>query len=86
MNARSANRARQERDYTVMRQQFLTDHRLCAICGGEASQVHHRAGRDGWRLLYVLWWLPVCDVCHRRVTEHPRWAVEAGWSLSRLAS
>jgi len=80
---RSDNRARQERDYTVMRGQFLADHATCDVCHRQATEVHHVRGRSGWRLLYTPWWLALCSDCHRRITEHPAEAVAAGLSASR---
>jgi len=81
---RSDNRARQERDYRVMRTVFLEENPRCARCTGRAEEIHHAAGRQGWRLLYAPWWLAMCAECHRWVTEHPVEAVRLGWSLTRL--
>jgi len=84
MNARSTNRARQERDYAVMRGQFLGDFPRCDRCLNPATEVHHARGRQGWRLLYVLWWVPLCHGCHQWVTDNPTAAIYDGYSLSRL--
>lgn len=86
MRARSPKRARQERTYRKLRNAFLLDQPWCAVCGGLATQVHHMQGRVGGLLCDVSKWLPVCDGCHREITENPAWAVERGYSLRRVGA
>ena len=75
MRRRKPGREADERRYRVAAKVFLAGHRECARCHRRASQVHHMAGRDGYRLLYRPWWLPVCAWCHHWITEHPAEAV-----------
>lgn len=82
MRAVSKRRAAALRIYTARRRAFLEDNPQCAIGGERATEVHHMAGR-GHLLLDESKWLPLCSDHHRQVTEHPRWAVESGWSLPR---
>lgn len=70
----------------AMRTQFLHDNPLCAFCFREATELHHAAGRQGWRLLYGPWWRALCSACHSRVTTEPAWAVSVGLSLWRHGS
>lgn len=82
----SPKRARQERVYLARRRVFLAANPRCARCGARATEVHHRAGRDGFRLLHEPWWLPVCARCHKDITEHPADALANGWSLPRIGA
>lgn len=56
----------------------------CEVCkNNDASQVHHKAGKEGELLNYVKWWLPTDDECHKRIEMNPEWAKEMGFSISR---
>lgn len=94
---RSKKRAAQERDYAAMRAAFLVG--PCACCvdrwkAGEidkgairrATEVHHRAGREGALLLLKALWLPVCRRCHEEIESQPAEAVRRGWVISRHLS
>jgi hypothetical protein len=81
---RSPKRSRDERQYAKDRKVFLGG-AVCAVCGRTGDlTVHHKRGRVGADLLDVAHWLPVCwDPCHIRITEHPRWALDNGYSELR---
>lgn len=83
LRSRSAKLAHLQRTYTALRWEFLTNNPWCLRCGGEASEVHHRAGR-GALLLAVETWIALCHGCHVWVTEHPSEAYERGFSLRRI--
>lgn len=85
MRRRTPVRARQERDYLGRAATFLIC-RECARCGGGSSEVHHRKGRRGDALLDEAWWVALCSTCHRWVTEHPKAALLAGWSVHRIGA
>lgn len=80
----SPGRAAQLRRYATQRVIYLAEHPYCAICMHRATDVHHKAGRIGALLLDETRWLPLCRPCHVRVTTQPAWAVEHGYSQSRL--
>ncbi len=77
-------RKAQERQYSVDRKAFLLLNERCLVCGGFASQVHHKAGRIGALLLDQSLWLPVCAGCHVNVENHTVWAKKRGFSIDRL--
>jgi hypothetical protein len=83
MRPLTPQRARQERRYRVLRVAWLRTHRECGRCSQRASEVHHMAGRDGYRLLETSKWIALCHSCHQWVTEHPTQAVDQGFSLRR---
>jgi hypothetical protein len=68
---------------------YLKEHPLCGaqifpICTYEATQVHHKGGRENDLLLEQSLWLPICHGCHQFVTENSKQAIEWGLSVSRL--
>lgn len=67
-------------DYREKRIAFLTLNPYCAVCGGMATDVHHKA-RRGVNYLNVLHFLPTCRTCHQRVHDNPQWARENGYLL-----
>jgi hypothetical protein len=81
---RSKKREKLDRAYVKLREQYLQKNPACEVCGGIASDVHHKRGRVGEDYLNVETWLSVCRSCHRWVEEHPEQALEMGYSESRL--
>lgn len=81
---RSVKMKKETFKYLKQREVFLENNPACGVCGGIASDVHHKKGRIGKDLLDETNWLPVCRPCHRWIEEHPEPAKEMGYSLSRL--
>ena len=86
MRRNTPKRAKQERLYARMRVEFLEANPQCEMCGHRAQQVHHRKGRVGALLTDPEFWAPVCARCHDAITNHPHWAIESGYSLSRVGT
>lgn len=84
----SKKRKRENKSYSVFRKQFLEEHPECEaklkMCRGEATDVHHRAGRVGDNFLDTDTWLAVCRPCHLYIESHPTAAKQLGLSESRL--
>lgn len=87
MNRQSPIRQIQLSIYRKIRRIFLLDYNQCkaqlSCCRKYATEVHHKQGREGWILLIVRWWLPVCKPCHDHITEHSEEAIELGLSMQR---
>lgn len=83
---RTAARAAEERLYSLYRAAFLFDNPACLICGQLATDVHHAAGRRGWRLLDIESFRALCRAHHAEVHDSPLWAEAHGLSSSRLAN
>ena len=88
---RSPKRAKQEREYSKERKIFLLANPNCKAklpnqCTISATDVHHTKGREGWLLLAVAFWIPVCRGCHTWIEEHPEQAKQLGLSLNRLSN
>lgn len=75
---------RNKRLYLRKRERFLTDNPWCGRCGGQADQIHHKAGRVGDALLDETRWLGVCAPCHAWIGAEPTLAKEQGYSLPRI--
>lgn len=87
--SRSPKRAKEEQEYSRRRKEFLSQHPMCqahipGVCTGQATDVHHKAGRVGDLLLNILYWLAACRACHTYIELHPKEAKEMGFSLTRL--
>lgn len=67
-------------EYREKRIAFLTLNPYCAVCGGMATDVHHKA-RRGVNYLNVLTWLPICRKDHIYLETHGKWARENGYLL-----
>jgi len=88
---RSPKRAKQERFYSKERRIFLLANPLCKAklpgkCTISATDVHHTKGREGWLLLAIAFWIPLCRACHMWAEEHPNEAKELKLSLNRLSN
>ena len=82
----SPKKAKQDREYTKLRKQFLVDHPKCEIewddkCAKKANQVHH-VKRRGKNYLNVSTWKASCRHCHEMV-EHNGSEAEARGFLVR---
>ncbi len=73
MNRRTPKRARQEREYAKLRVGYLQAHPMCeaglAVCTGQATEIHHKAGRIGDLLTNTEHFCPICRNCHDYVTN-----------------
>ena len=74
-------------EYGKKRAAFLIVHPNCQAklveCTGQATDVHHKAGR-GENHLKISTWLAVCRSCHNWIELNPTEAKELGFSENRL--
>jgi hypothetical protein len=74
--------------YKVLRDAFMKKRKYCEArlegCTGKATECHHKAGR-GEYLLDDTKYLALCHNCHVFITEHSQFAMERGFSESRLS-
>lgn len=83
----SRKRARQLREYSVLRAEFLARFPRCQYPGGctaLSTDVHHMRGRVGADLLDVDHWLALCRPHHEHITTHPAEALALGVSERRI--
>jgi hypothetical protein len=73
--------------YTKLRKKFLTEKPMCEAalpgCTQQSTDVHHKKGRGEYHLM-VSTWLSVCRQCHIYIEEHPKEAIELGFSEKRI--
>lgn len=71
----SAKRRRVSALYRKLRLLHLTKNPSCKVCGKwPASQIHHKAGRVGKKLVDTKDFLAVCFECHEKIHHNPAWA------------
>lgn len=82
MRAVSKKRAQQLREYSKLRVPFLAAHPSCESpldCGQPSTEIQHRRGRRGLRLLDVEWWSASCSPCNQLAETDTGWALATGW-------
>lgn len=76
----SKKRAEEERRYLKTRPAFLLAHPHCERCKHNlATEVHHRAGREGKLLNDARHFMAVDRGCHNWIQKNPNEARDAGW-------
>jgi RNA polymerase subunit RPABC4/transcription elongation factor Spt4 len=84
----SAKRQGEMDEYGKRRIAYLAMFSTCQAglveCTGQATEIHHKAGRVGELYTKVSNFLAVCRNCHRFIEENPEEAKELGLSESRL--
>jgi hypothetical protein len=75
-------------EYSKKRMLFLIANPVCQAklveCTGEATDVHHTAGRVGDNYLNMSKWRALCRNCHTWAENNPEEAKELGLSENRL--
>jgi|SRR5882757_431659 len=82
LRQRSNKRAEQMAVYVPERNAFLTANPLCQYpegCGQRATQVHHKRGRFGVRLLDQTWWAASCDTHNQEAETNTGHCLTIGW-------
>lgn len=87
---RSDKRVKQEREYSLLRVQYLSQHPSCqarVMCLGlPATEVHHKAGRIGDKLTDVTDFIGLCHLCHVWAENNVTQAKALGISKDRLTN
>jgi hypothetical protein len=73
--------------YQLLVKQFKDANPVCGVCNSARTcDVHHSRGRLGELLTMVMYWVPVCRVCHDWIHNNPAVAREKSWrGISLLA-
>lgn len=82
LRARSPKRAREDRQYNVLRAAYLAGHPVCEFplgCTGRATEIQHRKGRRGARLCDVDWFAASCHEHNMWAEDHTGQALRIGW-------
>lgn len=78
----SGKRQRQNGEYRRLRAAFLAVHPVCEHpdgCPNRATEIQHRRGRRGERLLDVTWWAASCHSCNQDAETATGAALDCGW-------
>lgn len=87
----SEKKKKLDKEYARVRKQYLTANPFCEakipdVCSKVASEVHHQIGKASEEdYLNADYFLAVCRKCHDVITKNSRWAIQQGFSLSRLS-
>lgn len=82
MRAVSKKRQRELRVYKSCRLAYLEQHPRCEFplgCDEPSTEIQHRRGRRGLRLLDVTWWAASCHGHNQWAEEHTGEAIDCGW-------
>lgn len=64
--------------YSISRATFLQQHPTCPVTGGETTQIHHSAKREGRWLLLQRYWIAVSAEGHQWIEENKNEAEKYG--------
>jgi hypothetical protein len=79
LNPVSARLKKRSIEYSRVRREYLEEKSgKCEICGGEATDIHHKSGR-GKNLCEKRTFMAVCRADHDRIHQNPAWAKEKGY-------
>ena len=86
--ARSPKKIKQDALYSSLRRKFLEENPMCqahlpGLCLGQASEIHHRAGKIGSLYCDINNFLAICRPCHNYITIYSKEAIELGLSEKR---
>jgi hypothetical protein len=75
---RSTKRARQERLYNGLIQDFLAAHPICPVTGEQTTQIHHSAKRHGEWLNLQRYWIATSITGHMWIEDNKKEAEKYG--------
>lgn len=79
LNPVSARLKKRSIEYSRVRREYLEEKNgRCEICGGEATDIHHKSGR-GKNLCEKRTFMAVCRQCHTYLHQNVKWATEKGY-------
>jgi hypothetical protein len=80
---RSPRRAEQMALYVPLAKAFLEQNQWCWFpgCTRRSSEVHHRRGRSGERLLDQRWWAASCHAHNELAETNTGYALSVGWLI-----
>ncbi len=84
MKGYSDKRAAEMEQYNREAKEFVKG-KICPITNQPATEVHHKKGRIGKLLLDKRFWLAVSRNGHNKINNNPIWAMQMGYTISRLA-
>ena len=80
INKVSTRHAKELKQYSQARREHFALNPYCAICGCDATDIHHMAKR-GKNLCNKDTFLSLCRQCHQKAHDNPALAKENGYTL-----
>ena len=81
LKAVSDSRRKKNEEYSEVRRTYFQNvGGKCEVCGGEATDIHHKSKR-GKNLSNMGTFMAVCRICHTRIHDNPKWARENGYLI-----
>jgi len=80
----SKKRLTQLSEYRLVRDKYLEDNPKCEVydCVNDTTNLHHKNGRNGNRLIDTGFFMSCCSDCHpKRIHENPKWARDNGYLI-----
>lgn len=77
----SPKRKKQLQLYKIIKEKYLKDNPKCEICKCEATEIHHKNGRNGERLNDTNYFMSICRYDHSYIHENPKQSREKGWLI-----
>lgn len=81
INRKSEKRADQEEVYKALKKAYMLKEPFCERCARNATEIHHKNGRNGDRLNDINFFMSICRDCHKWVHNHPKEARENGYLI-----
>ncbi len=85
----SDNRKVDNKDYMLIRNEYLIKHPMCeCLCGEFSTEVHHKAGKIGALLTDSNTFMAVSRQCHTEIHSNHSYALDHGfiWSIEQTNS
>ena len=79
----SIKRAKQNKEYSVLRMEYLNKNPFCSICEKPACDIHHKKGRFGERLNNSEFFMAVCRGCHEWIHANPQISYAKDYLIKR---
>lgn len=78
----SSKRSKELVIYYKLRREWMENVPLCEVCGGQATDIHHKCGR-GTYLNATQTWMSVCRECHIWIHNNPSESRNKGYICDR---
>lgn len=83
----SKRREAQLAQYSLAKKVYMDKHTYCECqtpehaCFNYATEIHHKNGRNGKRLIDIQYFMAICRTCHEWIHANPKKARELGYLI-----
>jgi len=84
INPVAPKRAKELAIYRPLRDKYMEENPICECCKEKpSSELHHRKGRMGELVYYVLFFMACCTWCHKKIHAESAWSYLKGYLISK---